>query len=485
MKRFKTVPFLAVFFLGAALPAAAGLTFYSAYLKKAPVVQISVDQFSNTSSQHATEVEPSIFANGSTIVAVAQEGRFTTGGASDITFATSTNSGQSWTYGSLPGITKIQNSKNPYDRVSDPAITYDPKHGLWLASTLPLTGETGQIPLVSSSPDGLNWNAPVAVGKNNGDFMDKNWIVCDGFASSPYYGNCYTEFDDNSEGDQMMMTTSTDGGKTWSKPVAIDNAFGLGGQPVVQPNGHVVVPFLPGGVVEAFQSDNGGMSWSAPVTVANENDHQVAGDLRTSPLPSARTDDGGTIYVSWQDCSYRTNCNENDIIYVTSTDGTHWTATKRVPIDPLTSSVDHFIPGISIAPGTMGANAHIGIAYYYYPQANCSTSTCALTLGYISSKNGGKTWSPPTQLGTPMHISWLANTDQGYMVGDYIASTFAANGVHIAATQALKPGAKYDEFLVSNSTTVAAQSVELSSFGERPLPGAHSDHKRFDYPPGD
>jgi hypothetical protein len=485
MKRLATLPLLAVLFLCAALPAAA-LTFYSYYVRKAPVVQISVDQFSNPSSQHATEVEPSIFANGSTIVAVAQEGRFTDGGASDITFATSTNSGKSWTYGALPGITKVQNPNNPYDRVSDPAITYDVKYGLWLASTLPLTGTTGQTPLTSSSSDGVHWNAPVPVGRNNGDFMDKNWIVCDDYASSPHYGNCYTEFDDASDGDLMMMTTSTDGGRTWSKPVAINNAYGLGGQPVVQPNGNVVVPFLPGGVIQAFQSDDGGQSWTAPITISNENDHQVAGNLRTSALPSARVDDGGTIYVAWQDCSYRVNCSQNDIIYATSTDGTHWTATKRVPIDPVTSTVDHFIPGISIEPGTKGAKAHIGLAYYYYPQANCSTSTCALTLGYISSQNGGTTWKRPVQLGTPMQITWLANTDQGYMVGDYIASTFAANGIHIAATQALKPGSKDNEFLVSNSTNVVDDAApEVSSFGDRRIPGAHSDHARFTYPPGD
>ena len=479
-----------MFFVGAALPAAAGFGLYSIYLKKAPVVQISVDQFTNATSQHATELEPSIFANGSTIVAVAQEGRFMDGGSSDITYATSTNAGKSWTYGALPGITKIQNPKNAYDRVSDPAITYDVKHGVWLASTLPLVGATGQTPLASSSPDGLTWNAPVAVGPNNGDFMDKNWIVCDNAASSPHFGTCYTEFDDASQGDLLMMTSSSDGGKTWARPVTI-NGNGLGGQPVVQPNGHVVVPFQAGGAIEAFGSSDGGKTWSNPALVANENDHQVAGSLRTSSLPSARADDAGTIYVAWQDCSFRTNCSQNDIVYATSTDGSHWLAPKRVPIDPLGSSVDHFIPGISIAPGTTGATAHIGLAYYYYPQANCSTSTCALTLGYTSSKNGGKTWSQPVQLGTPMHLTWLANTTQGYMVGDYIATTFAANGVHIAATQALHPASKFNEFLVSNSTSIASTSVYEGAIDGSVIGGRTPDPRRplgspaLHYPPGD
>jgi len=484
MKRFTTVPVLAMVFAATAVPAGAAFGFYSYYLKKAPVVQISVDEFSNSTSQHATEVEPSILAVGSTIVALSQEGRFYDGGSSDITFATSTDAGKTWTHGNLPSITNLSNPKGPYDRVSDPAISYDAKHGVWIASTLPLVGATGQIPLASSSPDGLNWSKPVAVGQNNGDFMDKNWIVCDSYASSPHYGNCYVEFDDASQGDYVMMTTSTNGGKSWSTPVPV-GGYGLGGQPVVQPNGRVVVPFQAGGAIEAFQSTNGGKSWTAPILVSYENDHQVAGGLRTSSLPTARVDDGGTIYVAWQDCSFRPNCSQNDIVYATSTNGTSWKSPARVPIDSLNSTVDHFIPGISIAPGTSGPTANIGLAYYYYPQANCS-SNCALTLGYISSQNAGKTWSAPVQLGKPMSISWLAVTDQGSMVGDYIATTFASNGVHIAAAQALAPGSKLNEFLVSNSTTIdASRDVQRSSAGERPLRGAHSDHPLFTYPPGE
>ena len=118
MKRFGTLSILAIFLASVAVPA--GAFTYFVYLRQSPVEKISFDQFTNSTSQHATEVEPSIFAYGSTIVALVQEGRFTTGGASDISFATSTNSGNTWKYGSLPGITKLQGSGNKWDRVSDP-----------------------------------------------------------------------------------------------------------------------------------------------------------------------------------------------------------------------------------------------------------------------------------------------------------------------------------------------------------------------------
>ena len=484
MKRFGTLSILAIFLASVAVPA--GAFTYFVYLRQSPVEKISFDQFTNSTSQHATEVEPSIFAYGSTIVALVQEGRFTTGGASDISFATSTNSGNTWKYGSLPGITKLQGSGNKWDRVSDPAITYDVKHGLWLASTLPLVGETGQLPLVSSSSDGLNWNNPVEVGTNNGDFMDKNWIVCDDGASSKYEGNCYVEFDDASQGDVVYMTTSSDGGKTWSAAFQPPGAGGLGGQPVVQPNGTVVVPYLPGGgAILAFTSTNGGKTWGESVQAAPENDHEVAGSLRTSPLPSARVDDGGTVYVVWQDCSFRSGCTANDIVMTTSTDGVHWTKVARIPIDPVSSTVDHFIPGIAIQSGTIGKSAHLGLAYYYYPQTNCTFSSCNLSLGYISSKDGGTSWGHPLELGSSAKLAWLASTDQGYMVGDYISAVFAGADVHIAAARALKPGTKFDEFLVTNSQVLPDDSYRVTSRGELPVRGAHSDHPIKWYPPDD
>jgi hypothetical protein len=63
----------------------------------------------------------------------------------------------------------------------------------------------------------------------------------------------------------------------------------------------------------------------------------------------------------------------------------------RVPIDATTSGVDHFIPGIGVDKATSGATAKIGLYYYFYPNANCTASTCQLEVGFVSSTNGGGT----------------------------------------------------------------------------------------------
>src|SRR5258708_23711411 len=73
-----------------------------------PLVKLSTDAFTNSSSQHATEVEPGSFAFGSTIIASFQVARISGGGGADIGYAISTDAGVSWTSGLLPGITTFQ-----------------------------------------------------------------------------------------------------------------------------------------------------------------------------------------------------------------------------------------------------------------------------------------------------------------------------------------------------------------------------------------
>ncbi len=68
--------------------------------------KLSTDTFTNTDSDHKTEVEPSSFAWGSTIVSAFHVGRRPGSigwGSADVGFATSTNGGKNWKNGYLPG----------------------------------------------------------------------------------------------------------------------------------------------------------------------------------------------------------------------------------------------------------------------------------------------------------------------------------------------------------------------------------------------
>ena len=99
-----------------------------------------------------------------------------------------------------------------------------------------------------------------------------------------------------------------------------------------------------------------------------------------------------------------------------------------VPIDATSSTVDHFEPGIGVDRSTAGSTARVGLTYYFYPTSSCTASTCRLDVGFISSVNGGTSWSVATQVAGPMNLSWLPDTSQGRMFGDYISTSVRPGG---------------------------------------------------------
>jgi hypothetical protein len=448
------------------------------------LTHVSTDPFTNTTSQHATEVEPDTFANGSTVVAAFQVGRFFNGGASDIGFVRSGDGGATWgAPGFLPGMTPSAGAPgSPFERVSDPSVAYDAAHSTWLISSVPILPNL-VVPTVfvnRSTDDGQTWSSPVQIPPpvSNSVNLDKNWTVCDNGASSPFRGHCYTEFDNFGDGDLELMSTSTDGGATWSVPIRTDgNDKGLGGQPVVQPGGRVIVPFESlNGSISAFHSDNGGASWSRGFRVSRTRFHRVAGNLRTSPLPSAEIAGDGTVYVAWEDCRFRKACTANDIVFSKSTDGVTWSDPAQVPIDPVSSAADHFIPGLAVDPTTSGSATHLALTYYFYPDATC-TGGCQLDVGYISSPDGGVHWSNATQLAGPMALSQIALTSQGPMVGDYISTSFSGGqAVTVFPVGLTQPSSTtFDEAMYAPAPLAVASLAQspnvASSQGAGPITG--------------
>jgi len=444
-----------------------------------PLVQLSTDTFTNASSQHATEVEPGSFAFGNTIIVSFQVGRIAGGGAADIGYAISNDGGATWQSGLLPGLTTFHGG-GTNSAVSDTVPIYDAAHGVWMISSLTIAAASTQVVVSRSSDDGASWGNPVVVAQSAD--LDKDWITCDDTPTSPHYGNCYMEWDDNGNSNLMHMSTSSDGGQTWSPGASIAGANGLGGQPLVQPNGKVIVPFLANApVIQSFSSTDGGATWGNVVQVAAVTDRTVAGGLRGDALPSAQEDAAGNIYVIWQDCRFRASCASNDLVMSTSADGTTWSTPSRIPIDPTTSTADHFIPGPGIDPATGGGTAHLGLAYYYYPQANCSAATCALYAGFISSLDGGSTWTAATPLAGPMSQSWLPNTSSGRMVADYIATSFAGGKAYgFFAVAKANSGTTFNEaiYTIQSGLDVAAAQGRNSSAGERAVANASPSSKQ-------
>jgi hypothetical protein len=456
------------------------------------LVKLSTDTFHNSDSDHHTEVEPDTFAWGSTIVTGFQVARVPDGGGADIGFATSTDAGKTWTSGYLPGLTDNYKGGS-FTAASDAAVAYNAKYGEWLISTLPIINDDGEAVATSRSTDGIHWSKPILVDHSGSD--DKNWITCDNTTTSPHYGNCYTEWDEPALGDLIFMSTSTDGGVTWGPAMNTgDQASGIGGQPLVLPNGTVVVPISTLSNMIAFRSTNGGKSWSSTSVISNQDYRGEDGGLRDGfGMPTAQIDGGGTIYMVWPDCRFRSGCSTDDLVLTTSTNGTTWTKVARIPIDPISSTVDHFIPGIGIDRTTSGKTAHLAVTYYYYPVASCNNS-CRLYVGYTTSENGGKTWTKGKTLAGPMELSWLPETQNGLMVADYLAVAYAnGNPFGVFAVAKALSGGLFNEAMYTTKSPLLASMEEprFSSKGEKPVPHAkgkyvwkyYDDDGKYPIPP--
>jgi hypothetical protein len=149
----------------------------------------------------------------------------------------------------------------------------------------------------------------------------------------------------------------------------------------------------------------------------------------------------------------------------------------QVPIDPVSSAADHFIPGLAVDATTSGSAAHVALTYYFYPNATC-TGACQLEVGYISSPDGGAHWSNATQLAGPMALSQIAQTSQGPMVGDYISTSFSGGrAVTVFPVGLTQPtSTSFDEAMYAPTTPLAVASLAqspnaASSQGAGPITG--------------
>jgi hypothetical protein len=413
-------------------------------------VRLSTDRLTTVGAQHATQVEPHAVGIGSTIVSVFQVGRFFDGGAAATGFATSRDGGRSWRSGLLPSVTTSSTPAGPADRATDTAVAWDGVHGRWLAESLTLSDRSTAV-VVSASTDGLTWQAPVTVvthprpGRGEeSTSIDKSWIACDDGAASPFRGRCYVAYTDfEGPGVSIAVQSSSDGGLTWSPATRLRVSVDVPGvQPVVRPNGQLVLVFLDGPrTLAAVRSDDGGTTFSATheliARVANFHRRASTNLLRVFPLPAAAVDGAGSVYVAWSDCRFRRGCRANDIVLTHST-ASGWARPRGVPVPNAGTNPDHVIPGLAIDPATAGSRARIALTFYTLRAAGCGTARCRLDVRLATSATAGRSWAIRRLDARAMRLTWLPRTSSGRMVGDYVSSVFAdsrAVGVFALAHQ--------------------------------------------------
>ncbi len=381
------------------------------------LTQLSFDPYTNPDGQHETAMETNIVSQGNTLIAGFHIARLETGGVTNIGWAVSNDSGATWQHHALPGTTTY--AGGTIGEVTDPVVAYDAKHATWLLSYTGLGGGQNAVYASLSSDDGKTFSNPVTVA--TGSQPDKNWTACDSFQQSPHYGTCYTEYDESGSG-IVYMTRSSDGGKTWEAPKTTADQFeGIAGQPIVMPNGRVVVPIsnMDFSQLFVFTSDDGGGTWSASHSISNIQTASARAGLRQDPNPSVTIDAGGKLYLTWYDCRLEGQCDANGLVLSTSTDGSNWSAPSRINTFPASASLSHVFPGIG---ADSSASGKLGLVFYTVSTAN------QIDAYYSSSSDGGTNWSTPTHLAGPMQPEWISTTARGRLIGDYTGMAFL-NGV--------------------------------------------------------
>jgi hypothetical protein len=292
--------------------------------------------------------------------------------------------------------------------------------------------------------------------------LDKGWIACDNWAGSPHRGSCYLAFLDIAA-DAIVLRTSKDGGKTWSRSVPV--AYGSrshqsinGAQPLIRPNGTVAVvftalagyPAVSGNHIASVRSTDGGATFGAQQEIGEiEGQGSFIFGMRAPQFPSGDVDAGGTIYVAWHDCpDYE--CEGNEIRFARSPDGIKWTDPEMLPVSAERARDDAILPGLAVAPGTKGMKAQLAVAFYSMRCAGLLA--CTLDAFLDRSPDGGRTWRMPQRLNPKtMKLDWLADTNLGRMVGDYISTSFAAGRpVPVLALAGAPSGGRFNEAIFAS-----------------------------------
>jgi len=380
-----------------------------------------------------TEIDPDPMQNESSIAVNPLNPEQLIGSAVDYRDNSST-----WVYYSEDGgyTWKNFNLGKPFPNwrsTNDPSVAYDPLGNAYLvyggfgyiddSSYGENFGENGVF--ISKSTDGgktwlaENCHIPVILHKGkmtiDSTFEDKYYISVDNASLSPYKNNLYIPWKRVTPCDsatQIVLSKSTDAGKTWSEPIAVsprksgtsqDTTYGQSFPLVATgPEGEVYVVWNDGIIhgVGFAKSTDGGKTFSEPRIIQTYNifgitnnlainpkdepvwRHSVKGVVRAEAYPvlivdTTQFENRGTLYLTWA------ADNVPNIYFSKSTDkGESWSNPKIIHSD---TTNDQFWQWMAVDPMT-------GDLAVMYLDSRDDPDNLMVECYVSFSSDGGETW---------------------------------------------------------------------------------------------
>lgn len=139
------------------------------------------------------------------LLATFQDGRFSDAGAIGCGYAVSRDGGFTWSRALIPSLTTASGGR--FNRATDPVAGTGPQGDLYLQTLCSVRGafELAAVVLSRSTDGGRTWSAPFTVFESNSTllFPDKNWLAVNDYAGTPTFGrlvSTWTNFHRNAAG---------------------------------------------------------------------------------------------------------------------------------------------------------------------------------------------------------------------------------------------------------------------------------------------
>ncbi|HTF24240.1 MAG TPA: exo-alpha-sialidase [Candidatus Limnocylindria bacterium] len=326
---------------------------------------------------------------------------------------------------------------------------------------------------------GATWEAQDIAATEQRDqttvpWEDKPYIVAD-MGRGPHAGNLYIGWTRWTLSDsQILFVRSTDHGKTWSKPVEIDNIRGLprddngaieGFAGAVGPDSTLYAVWTDGNHVVFTTSHDGGATFShtrniidtAPTMFTLQAVSRANGfaQIAIDPRGGAK---GGRLYLTWSD--YR----NGDVDVFCSTSGNHgetWSPAVRVNDDSPHNGADQFFQWMAVDPAD-------GAAYVVFYDRRRDPKNRRQIVALARSTDGGRTFQNYAWMDQPFDA-------QGVFMGDYNGIAALNGRVYGVWTQKPENKSSRDtliqigvaDFNTEKIATAAPQLAQAAKTGRR------------------